>query len=320
MQCAKYGRPILFHGHCYPMLLLIIFVLFLPITTAGYERPVLITDALSSNKVIHYFAVGSNLLKAKLTNRGLNGTKINIQKFEPGYVNNYRVAFNVPGFAPIEPAMAGIEPCEHSECHGALVTISANEYQKLWLSEGGGRKLPGYQEIIVHVHPYPHRNHSNGSNIRTIPAISLRAADHIRLKRDRDPSSRYMSIIKKGAEELGLISSYQDMLGNTPVAKPSKILQWMSRQHLYTTSYLFKFTWCGLGVGMSIQRCISRLCLLLYASSSRAWYIRFLSELAMAVVLVPGCLFGYISNTLLTAIGKPYTPIFSGIIDKPKRK
>ncbi len=44
------------------------------------------------------------------------------------------------------------------ECHGSLIEMTASEYQKLWLSEGGGQATPGYAEIMVPVHPY----HANG--------------------------------------------------------------------------------------------------------------------------------------------------------------
>ena len=40
------------------------------------------------------------------------------------------------------------------ECHGSLIEMKASEYQKLWLSEGGGQATPGYTEVLVPVHPY----------------------------------------------------------------------------------------------------------------------------------------------------------------------
>lgn len=107
----------------------------------GYQRPLLIHNAIQNNGTIYYFGIGSNMLKSKLINRGLNGTKINLLSIQPGYVQNYRLAFNLPGFPPIEPAMAGIEPIEElrtqssfgldiaDECHGSLVQMKASEYQ-----------------------------------------------------------------------------------------------------------------------------------------------------------------------------------------------
>jgi hypothetical protein len=58
------------------------------------------------------------------------------------------------GFLPLEPSMGGMEECAGCSCHGALMEMTANEYQKLWISEGGAAAMPGYQEIIVTAYPY----------------------------------------------------------------------------------------------------------------------------------------------------------------------
>ena len=58
-----------------------------------------------------------------------------------------QVAFNMRGFPPIEPAMGGIEPSLGDECHGALMRMSISDYQRLYLSEGGGQPNPGYKEV-----------------------------------------------------------------------------------------------------------------------------------------------------------------------------
>lgn len=47
------------------------------------------------------------------------------------------------GFLPLEPSMGGVEACKGSCCHGALMQMTAKEYQTLWISEGGGIKNPG---------------------------------------------------------------------------------------------------------------------------------------------------------------------------------
>jgi hypothetical protein len=48
------------------------------------------------------------MLRSKVINRGINGTIINIRSMVPAKVSNYRLAFNMRGFPPIEPAMSGI--------------------------------------------------------------------------------------------------------------------------------------------------------------------------------------------------------------------
>ena len=68
---------------------------------------------------------------------------------EPAVVENYRLAFNLKGFPPLEPGMGSIEPVkdskiskskhlvafEKSQCHGALVRVKAEDYEKIMRSE-----------------------------------------------------------------------------------------------------------------------------------------------------------------------------------------
>ena len=90
-----------------------------------YERPDRLQKALENNEVIHYFGVGSNMLKSKVINRGVNGTKLSIRSIVPAVAANFRLAFNMRGFPPIEPGMGGIEPCMGRSCHGALIELEA---------------------------------------------------------------------------------------------------------------------------------------------------------------------------------------------------
>ena len=149
--------------------------------------------------MVHYLGVGSNLLKEKLINRGLNGTTIHFNSFKAATANNHRLAFNMRGFLPLEPSMGGIEPCQGATLRGALVQLPAEEYQKIWLSEGGGMPKPGYEEYLVECIP------DDGG--KPVTAIALRAAPHCRLATDASPSKRYMDLIVRGARELG--SDYQ---------------------------------------------------------------------------------------------------------------
>jgi hypothetical protein len=103
---------------------------------------------LTSTGNILYFGVGSNLLKSKVIKRGINGTTIDIISMRPGFASNYRLAFNLRGFPPLEPAMAGIEPCPDSSCHGSLIEFTPDNYHKLWLSEGGGQPRPSYEQVV----------------------------------------------------------------------------------------------------------------------------------------------------------------------------
>jgi hypothetical protein len=66
-----------------------------PITS--YVRPALITKALETNRNVYYLGVGSNLLKEKVVNRGVNGSTISVCSFRPARVENHRLAFNMRG-------------------------------------------------------------------------------------------------------------------------------------------------------------------------------------------------------------------------------
>jgi len=96
---------------------------------------------------------------------------------EPCVIPHHRLAFNMRAFPPLEPAMGSLEPLpsfynkddssekvdknrrsvsrplkpyEREECHGALIKLSAEDYERVYKSEGGGRGLmQGYEEYIV---------------------------------------------------------------------------------------------------------------------------------------------------------------------------
>ena len=65
--------------------------------TTGYVRPALITKAIENNQNVYYLGVGSNLLKEKVVNRGVNGSTISVCSFRPARVENHRLAFNMRG-------------------------------------------------------------------------------------------------------------------------------------------------------------------------------------------------------------------------------
>ena len=122
-------------------------------------------------------------------------------------------------------------------------------------------------------------------------------------------------ILYIGAEELGLLDSYIDKLKKIPTSKPSPVLKWLCFQHLFITSFLFKSKKLYF-----IQKFISRLVLFFYVSSSRFIIFRFLSEICMGLVLLPGGLIGFFSTTLLSWIGRPYKPMFGGLLDPIKSR
>jgi hypothetical protein len=105
---------------------------------AGIDKPVRPTEALAPT--VFNFAFGSNLNPEKRSSRGVNGTGIVSRHCYPAVVKGFRLAFNLPMFPPVEPGMAALARAREGEddsCHGLLLELSNEEYQKLWASEGG---------------------------------------------------------------------------------------------------------------------------------------------------------------------------------------
>lgn len=271
-------------------------------------RPRLVEDALNNNEPIYYFGLGSNMSKKKLQNRGLNGTKIDILKMEAAIVPNYRLAFNLAGFPPIEPGMGSLEPLnapskplltyESDECHGALVKLTPENYEKLMRSEGvgNGDSNQGYDEIIVDTYPYSKPG-------KPVKAVALRARSHVRLGFDPCPSARYMSILREGAKELGLKPCYQDFLARHPV---QELAVWQRKQAIYnlliTATISFRFKW---RLPSKFQRW---LLFSVYVRPSAPAPVKLASDMATAFILLPGSALGYLFYHVSTFTGT--TPAF----------
>ena len=82
-------------------------------TTTLRPLPASVVDA---NGLVRYFAFGSNLAKSKMGSRGKNSSALAYERRWPAVAHNQRLAFNMRGFPPLEPAMAGIEPSPGQEC------------------------------------------------------------------------------------------------------------------------------------------------------------------------------------------------------------
>ncbi|KAL9182820.1 hypothetical protein ACHAXT_004099 [Thalassiosira profunda] len=234
-------------------------------------RPQLVEDASRKHRqhqdgesaatppTLYYFGVGSNMLKSKIVGRGINGTKIEVASMRPAFVRDHRLAFNMKGFAPLEPGMGSIEPITGEsdsgallsyrnendgcyECHGALVELTVDNYNKVMASEGVGidrstigsgfsdrKEDTGYEEVAVSAIPYGNGKHKEAQQ-QPIQAIALRAKPGSRLKKDPCPSRRYMSILRDGAAELQLKPCYQDFLQQHPTQYNPR---WLQRIAIY---------------------------------------------------------------------------------------
>ncbi len=268
------------------------------------ERPRFVTDSLEKGEPIYYFGIGSNMSRKKIENRGVGGDKIVIKKMEAAFVPNYRLAFNLRGFPPIEPGMGSLEPVDSSakallkyepgECHGALIQLTPENYEKVMRSEGvgHGKGDQGYDEIIVDAYPYE----QPGAPVK---AVALRAREHVRLDFDPCPSARYMAILREGAAELGLKQCYQEFLKDHPV---EALARWQRKQAMYNIFFMFAMSallrWRGLN---QLQ---SRILFFFYTSDASQKFRKRISVAITTLLLIPGSVMGFTLYQILEILGK----------------
>lgn len=149
--------------------------------------------------VVRYFAYGSNLAASVREGR----RQLRPLSTSCGFVRDARLAFNMPGFGPAEPAFASLQAAPGQECHGGVFELDLSDWLKLCVSEGV--PFGGYTVKSVDVELY-----SGG----TVPAFTLVGG----LPFDLPPSERYLSLIRDGAQELGLTRAYQDRLAKVQIA------------------------------------------------------------------------------------------------------
>lgn len=295
-----------------------ILALFVPFATASGalrpQRPQLIESA-APDDIVYYFGVGSNMLRSKIVNRGLNGSTIDLMDFQPAVVKAHRLGFTMRGFPPLEPGMGSLEPCEaaaedgqDSECHGALCTMRAAEYEKLWMSEGGGQPNPGYEEIVVQATPY------GMTEEHAVPALALRTRPHARLSVDACPSPRYMALLIGGATELGLQDAYIDRLRAIQVQVVPGWLRVLGVHYLFLVTQLFRLK----GHGPALVRALSSLLWRAYVPSTCQNAVRrWAGDLGTAVLLLPGAIIGSLIRLALHVSGSPVPPMLKAVMAPP---
>ena len=267
-------------------------VLFSAMTTA--DRPSLVRG----QSTIHYFGVGSNMLRSKLASRGADGP-IELQHFGPAVVRGYRLGFNFKGFAPLEPGIGSLEPARAAdEVHGALATMSAYDYERLWRSEGGGQLRPEYEEVAVVATPY-------GSS-QSVHAIALRARPHSRLTSDACPSERYLQIILDGAKELGLEPSYIRKLQaqRTQVVPPAQRKLAVHYLFFVAACFHFRLRW-------AVRALSSTLWWAYVPSTSESRLRRAVGATATTLLLAPGAVLGSLVRLFMWAFCIAPPPILA---------
>jgi hypothetical protein len=205
---------------------------------------------------------------------------------------------------PVDSTHQPIHAYEQPECHGALVALTKENYEKVMRSEGIGPNVtnPGYEEIVVTAIPYNSRK-------RPVTAVALRARPHVRWPQDPTPSQRYMDILIEGAAELQLKPSYQSFLATHPVQRSPLWLKRLSVYNLICTMTISSvLKWRGLS---KIQ---NFLLYRVYVPSVVADWRRLLSNLAMGAILLPGACFGVTTHAFRTLTDRPYSPMMQRFI------
>ena len=124
---------------------------------------------------VSYFAFGSNMASSVLEGRrGLRP----LAPRQRALARGFKLAFTLPGFAPLEPAFASLEEAAGEECHGVLYTLSPLDWLRLCASEG----VPfGYRVVTVQLQLYDGRKQE---------AYSLQAVRKLAEGDSRRPSAR----------------------------------------------------------------------------------------------------------------------------------
>ncbi|KAL7554287.1 hypothetical protein ACHAWF_017737 [Thalassiosira exigua] len=264
---------------------------------AGPRRPNEVLDALANDDDLYHFGVGSNLSRTKLEGRSFTGRKIRPKSMEPCLIRHCRLAFNFRGAPPLEPSFgsefifrrtdsAPLAPYGAEECHGALIKLSARDYDLVYQSEGGARgALCGYEEIIVACEPYDETK-------PPVKAVALRVREHQRFgpgRREAPPSKRYMDIIREGARELGLDERYRKWLDEHPVQEVGTVVYFVGK---YSTLFMFQLTewWRGM---RWFQEGHNLLLFSMYAPSTEARWRQAVGGAGCVALMLPSACLGY---------------------------
>jgi hypothetical protein len=128
---------------------------------------------------VRYFAYGANMAKSVREGR----RRLVPLSTAPGFVRDERLAFNVPGFGPAEPAFASIQRAKGEEIHGGCFELSVDDWLRVCATEG----VPiGYRVRAVDVQLY---------SGETVPAFTLDGNGPWPFG-DLPPSPRYLALLR----------------------------------------------------------------------------------------------------------------------------
>lgn len=143
---------------------------------------------------VWYFAFGANMCSSVLRTR-----RVSPLSSEAARLDGFRLVFGEPGFPPLEPVFASIEPAEGEAVHGVLFRLTRRDFARIDSTEG-----PGYDLLRVDV---------VGSVHGSARARAFRTRKPVR---GRKPSRRYVDLLRSGAREHGLPAEYVRRLDAEP--------------------------------------------------------------------------------------------------------
>ena len=142
-----------------------------------------------------YFAYGANMSSAVFEER----REMHALDKRIGRLRGYGLAFNQPGIPLLEPGFANIRSDTLGEVHGVLWKISADDFARLDLHEGGG---DAYDRLVVRVD-------TDAGRVTARTYITQQVVEGL------SPSRRYRDLLVEGAREAGLDVSYVRTLEQT---------------------------------------------------------------------------------------------------------
>lgn len=180
----------------------------------------------NDTKNVWYFAYGSNMNRSVFEER----RKIKPLESGPAILNNYSLAWEIPGLPWQEPAFASVQPvpsidqqplnnqfCDH--VHGVAHLITQDQWQRVLETEGGAEhteqdnkqqkqdKSTGYAVATVHLHLY------DGRQLTTAKTLVAKAKTAALFKgKAALPSQRYLKLLQEGAQQHGISPEYVDFL------------------------------------------------------------------------------------------------------------
>ncbi len=153
------------------------------------------TNDISDNDFAYYFAYGSNMSQRYLS----KFRNVQVHASHAAALPGYRLAFNLPGIIPFEPAFANLIPDANATAHGVIHRIAIADFPKIFASE-----LENYGLTTVQVHAPSLNNDHTPTSAQTLTSDDTTA--------EAMPSRRYLRLLIAGAVEQGLPEEYIEEL------------------------------------------------------------------------------------------------------------